>query len=168
MDATFFKRHCWSAIIGSMPVGKNAVFKRRREIAPDVLGTREGYRDLSDTIVTRFSHFFGGPSRTRVGTSDELRATLNAWAAVMQSKVLPYLDEAKDVVVLDRMVNQEAIIPDTTLPPDCYMEHIILAKLAENPRFDDLATDHMDRLIRGGYSTDQYDALLARLDPDYA
>ena len=78
----------------------------------------------------------------------------------MHAEVLPYLDSATDVVSLDRLVNVNNEILDITYPPYSFMHHIIVAKLAANPNYDNLVSFHRLEMRDMGYEAELYDRLV--------
>jgi hypothetical protein len=126
-------------------------------------GVVPGYEELSNTIGTTLNWFVGGPAKIRVTQPQELQATLNAWREPICAEVLPYLASAQSVLELDRLINIQRDILDVAHPPHSFMHHIIVAKLACNPGFDELVSFHREEMRDMGYSHELYDHLVVYL-----
>jgi len=123
-------------------------------------GVDPEYQGLSSTIITPFHYFVGGPSRIEAHRVADLLAIVGTWKEPIHAEVLAYLDSATDVVSLDRLVNVNNEILDITYPPYSFMHHIIVAKLAANPNYDNLVSFHRLEMRDMGYETELYDRLV--------
>lgn len=123
-------------------------------------GVDPEYRGLSSTIITPFHYFTGGSAEIKVRTIEELVAIFDTWQERMHAEVLPYLDAVTDVASLDRYINVKNDILDITQPPYSFMHHIVVAKLAANPNYDNLVSLHRSEMRDMGYETELYDRLV--------
>jgi hypothetical protein len=126
-------------------------------------GAYAEHRSLSSTVTTSLNYFVGGPSKVRFNRPEDLSATLDAWEGPMRTEVLPYLDSARDVPSLDRLVNTTRDILNIQHPPSDLMHHIILAALASNPAFDRLVAQHRAELRDIGCPPELYEKLVGYL-----
>lgn len=127
-------------------------------------GAQPEHRILSDTIVTPFNYFVGGPSKVRLVNEEELQTTLAAWREPMLAEVLPYLDTAQDVATLDKVVNIDRDILNILNPPHGEIGHIILAKLARNPEYRRLVDWYRAEIVDIGMDAGEYERVVEYLD----
>lgn len=121
------------------------------------------YKAMSHTVAIPLEHFTPDASFQVSSSSDVVSAT-NQLAPVLRDKILPFTDRNRTVKELDALVNGP-VRADITLHPSGGMHAIILAHLASNPAFDDLA-DKYQHEMRTGPNTgflERYDLLLAHL-----
>jgi hypothetical protein len=63
------------------------------------------HQGFSSTIITPFYYCAGGPERVKAQRVEDLFSVFGTWEEPLHAEVLPYLDLAKDVVSLDRLLN---------------------------------------------------------------
>ena len=86
-------------------------------------GSPEHYQDLSTTTITQLNYFTDGRIvKYTVHTADELDQALNELVSVINSRVLPLLDECTDVEKLYQLLNRgsQFDFDSTQLPPQGY------------------------------------------------
>ena len=97
------------------------------------------------TSMTQLSYFFPGepePKQYSVQTEDELRKAVEAAGAVLRDKALPFLEAHRDLAALDRAMNGGDARFDTSDPTNRATRALTVAKLAGNPRFEELAASY--------------------------
>ncbi|TMQ15009.1 MAG: hypothetical protein E6J91_14130 [Deltaproteobacteria bacterium] len=97
------------------------------------------------TSMTQLSYFFPGepePKQYSVKTDDDIRKAVDKVGAVLRDKALPFLDAHRDLAALDRAMNGGDARFDTSDPTNRAVRALTVAKLAGNPRFEQLAASY--------------------------
>lgn len=97
------------------------------------------------TSMTQVSYFFPGepePKQYSVQTEDDIRRAVDQVGAVLRAKALPFMDAHRDVAALDRAMNGGDARFDRSDPTNRAMSALTVAKLAGNPRFEELAASY--------------------------
>ena len=95
--------------------------------------------------MTQLSYFFPGepePKQYSVKTDDDIRKAVDKVGAVLRDKALPFLDAHRDLAALDRAMNGGDARFDTSDPTNRAVRALTVAKLAGNPRFEQLAASY--------------------------
>jgi hypothetical protein len=112
------------------------------KISHELLQTPERYRNVTITTATVLEHFFPGegPQEFTVTTSDDIAAVVRGLGPHLRDRIVPFFERHQNVASLDAVVNsEEGASFVRTNAPYRQMRALILAHLANNPRFDDLA-----------------------------
>jgi len=134
------------AIVDQRPEFKVApVFSFRLDAAEEilhaVLGTPPQYRKMTTTTVTRLDYFFPGHEYVEysIATPGEIAEVARELAPHLRDRIVPFLDAHRDLGSIEGAVNPEdGPSWDQTSPPYHQMSSLILARLADNPRFESL------------------------------
>jgi hypothetical protein len=97
------------------------------------------------TSMTQLSYFFAGepqPKQYSVKTEDDIRKAVEAVGAVLRERALPFMDAHRDIAALDRAMNGGDTRFDTSDPTGRAMHALAVAKLAGNPRFEELVASY--------------------------
>jgi hypothetical protein len=91
--------------------------------------------------ITQLKYFFGVDKKEyRVTAIQDISAAMDDLAPVLAQKILPMLDDCIDVRRLDIKLNSGAFPGfDSTNLPAAALNSLIVARLAGNPRFEELA-----------------------------
>lgn len=121
------------------------------------------YQAMSQTVAIPLEHFTPEASFHVNCTSDVVSATKQL-APVLRDEILPFTDRHRAIKQLDALVNGP-VRADITLHPSGGMHAIILAHLADNPAFDELADKYQHEMQTGPNTgfIERYDLLLAHL-----
>jgi hypothetical protein len=110
-----------------------------------VLKTPPKYQAMTITTATLLDYFFPGErdKEFTVTTPEGIAAVATELAPHLRDRIMPFLDAHQDAKSLDAVMNSEAGASfDQRNPPYRQMSSLILAHLAGNPRFDELAASY--------------------------
>lgn len=111
-------------------------------IKDEVMETPEKYRAMGMTTSTVLEHFFPGEKvkQFSVRSEEEIQSAVDALAPLLRERILPLFDGLRTVEALDQILNsEEGRSFDRTHGSARAMSSLILARLAGNPRFEQLA-----------------------------
>jgi len=96
------------------------------------------------TSLTQLGYFTQeNPKEYEVSTKEEIDSALSDLTTLINSKILPFLEQYQDVQSLDDAINRKKLPGfDSTHPLSHAMHSIILAKLANNPSFSALVAEY--------------------------
>jgi hypothetical protein len=119
------------------------------------------------TSLTQLGYFAGENQKEyRVSTKEEIDSALSDLTALINSKILPFLEQYQDVPSLDDAINRKKLPGfDSTELLSHAMHSITLAKLAGNPSFSALVTEYA-KALENFHPADRerFDRLAASLD----
>jgi hypothetical protein len=121
------------------------------------------------TSLTRLGYFTDeDPKEYKVSTKEEIDSALADLTPLINSKVLPFLEQYRDVQSLDDAMNTKKLPGfDTTILPSHAMHSIILAKLAGNPSLSALVTEYTKSLQNAPPADrERFDRLVSSLQGD--
>lgn len=105
----------------------------------------ESVHKTTVTSMTQLSYFFASepdPKQYSVKTEDDIRNAVDKVGAVLRDRALPFMDAHRDVAALDRVMNGGDARFDTSDPTSRAISALAVAKLAGNPRFEQLAESY--------------------------
>lgn len=104
-------------------------------------GSLPKYHGSTLTSATLLEWFTkGSPARVKVSSDAEIAAAVAQLKPVIEGRIAPFLEAHQDVESLDAVLNgPDGAAFDKTNPPYRQMHGLIVAKLAGNPRFEELA-----------------------------
>jgi hypothetical protein len=117
-----------------------------QQIVNQFSGSPPKYHKLTTTTLTQLGWFFPGephPKQYSVTNEPEVIAAVKQLAPIIQHKILPFLDHYKDVKAIDEMINELDPSPDSTHMPVHGLTALVAARLAHNPRFEELAAKYL-------------------------
>lgn len=100
------------------------------------------------TSLTQLGYFtHENRKEYEVSTKEEIDSALSDLTTLINSKILPFLEQYQDVQSLDDAINKKKLPEfDSTQPLSHAMQSITLAKLANNPSFSALVTEYKKSL----------------------
>lgn len=100
------------------------------------------------TSLTQLGYFTQEDRKEyEVSTREEIDSALSDLTPLINSKILPFLDQYQNVLSLDDAINRKKLSGfDSTHPLSHAMASIILAKLANNPLFSALVAEYKKSL----------------------
>lgn len=111
-------------------------------ILHEVLETPQRYRNMTVTTVTPLDHFFPGERNKQfsVRSEEDIARVVDDLAPHLRDRIVPFFGGLQDVKSLEEVLNSaEGLSFDQTMAPSRQISALILARLAGNPRFDELA-----------------------------
>jgi hypothetical protein len=121
------------------------------------------------TSLTQLGYFTQEDRKEyRVSTKEEVDSALSDLTPLINSKILPFLEQYQDVQSLDDAMNKKKLPGfDSTFLLHHAMHSIILAKLAGNPSFSALVAEHAKSLANAQPADrERFDRLAASLQKD--
>jgi hypothetical protein len=113
------------------------------------------------TTMTQLSYFFDGAAQTKrfsVTTERDISDAIDSLAPLLSSRILPFLDTHRDATSIDAGLNGDDKGFDTSDLASRGLHAVIVAHLANNPRFEDIVQAHrlafekMDVRAREGFA----------------
>ncbi len=100
------------------------------------------------TAMTQLAYFFPGEAKKQysVRTEADIHAAAAELGALLSTMILPFLDQHADLAALDRAMNGADPQFDTSDLTSRTMHALVVARLASNPRFEELATTYQNAM----------------------
>ncbi len=137
-----------------------------QEIVHPFSGSPPKYHKITTTTLTQLDWFFPGepkPKQYSVKSEHDVVDAVEQLAPVIRQKILPFLDRYRDVTAIDEMMNRLDPSPDSTHMPVRGMTALAVARLAGNPKFDELAAKYLTDLRPAPMIAQKFAALIDHL-----
>lgn len=127
----------------------------------------EKYHALTVTTITHVDHFASGFAKIRVTSADDVRSHQARFTRLLEDKILPFCGQHQTIEQLDAAVNVRSPSIDVAQNPAGAMHAVILARLANNPKYSHIVARHR-RALGGwfGHAPPEFEALVKYLE-DY-
>lgn len=120
-----------------------------QEITNQFSGARPAYHSVTSTSMTQLDYFFPGerpPKQYSVHDDSDIRAAVADLAPVIREQILPFLDRHQSIQALDAALNGADQRIDTSDISARTLHAVVLAYLADNPRFEELVARYQAEL----------------------
>ncbi len=117
-------------------------------------GAPPGHEDEGFTTALRLESFTSGPTLFKVRSDLDIHDACAELLPILRKEIVPFLDSHTDVFALDQVMNGGDHTPTIPMQPYRAMDAAILAKLADNPRFDSLLQEFLHEL-RNAHENDR-------------
>jgi hypothetical protein len=103
---------------------------------------------MTVTTIIQPEYFLSERVHFIVRSEEDVQKSVAAIAPTIADRIVPFLDDHKDVEALDRAMNQSVPSADTSHHPYRGMSAITVAKLAGNPHFEQLVSKYASEMSR--------------------
>lgn len=117
-------------------------------------GALPGHEDEGITTGLRLESFTSGPTMFKVRSDLDIHDACDELVPVLRGEIVPFLDTHIDVFALDRVMNGGDHTPTIPMEPYRSTDGLIIARLAGNPRFEELA-DEFPKVLAKAYENDR-------------
>lgn len=117
-----------------------------QQIVNQFSGTTPKYYKTTQTTLTRLDWFVKTDkplTQYSVSSAADIVAAVRALAPVIEQQLVPFFDRYQDVQGVDVLLNQLQPSPDRTDMPVRGITALVVARLAGNPRFEELAAKYL-------------------------
>jgi hypothetical protein len=107
------------------------------------------YHSLTVTSITQLDYFFADeppPKQFSVYSEADIVAAVQQLAPLLRDRILPFFDSHRDIAALDAAMNGGDPQFDKSNPVTRNMHALVLARLAGNPRFEQLVSSYEDAM----------------------
>ena len=111
------------------------------------LGSPPKYQKLSHTYSARLDHFVSNTHWFIVFTPEDISNAAARLESVVAEKIIPFLDSHRDLHSVANAMNLTAV-PDMIPGPGPAMYAATVARLTNNPQFEEIVTAYQQRVAR--------------------
>jgi hypothetical protein len=111
------------------------------------LGSPPKYQKLSHTYCARLDYFVPDTHWFSVFTPDDISNAAGRLETIIAEKIIPFLDSHRDLPSVANAMNLTAV-PDKIPGPGPAMYATTVARLTNNPQFEEIVTAYQQRVAR--------------------